>query len=204
MNARTHLCSLVAVFSAASLLAQQPIAFEEAQKAARKLAESAPVSDAPFAVTPDTSKPQGIKADRRGLIVLPDQKLSAELLAAANAAITPVGQLWTLRLNVASNGQPTAADRLRLIKITDNETTREVQLYYLGATKNAQGALELVVFGKEKEPLLRVPLSKGEAVRQEFPIEVSGAKNDDRSGTLTLRIFGEYTARLVLMRDGDE
>ena len=44
-------------------------------------------------------------------------------------------------------------------------------------------------------------LFKRLAAKQEFPIEVSGAKDDDKSGTLSLRLFGEYDARLLLMRE---
>ena len=46
-----------------------------------------------------------------------------------------------------------------------------------------------------------MPINKRVAAKQEFPIEVSGTKNDDQSGTLSLRLFGEYDARLLLMRD---
>ena len=185
-----------------ALLAQDAIPLEEAQKAAHKLAASASgISDAPFTVEADLEKPQGIKAEGVGLIVLPDRKLTAELLAAANSAITPLGQLWTLKLAVATDGKAAAADKLRHLTISDGEKDREVSLYFLGATKTDARGLELVVYGKEKEPVLRVPIKKRVAGKQEFPIEVSGVKNDDNSGTLSLRLFGEYDAQLLLMRE---
>ncbi len=185
-----------------ALLSQDAIQLDEAQKAARKLAASASgITDAPFAVAVDLEKPQGIKAEGVGLIVLPDRKLTAELLAAANSAITPLGQLWTLKLAVAANGRATPADKLRHLTISDGENDREVSLYFLGATKTDAGGLELVVYAKDKEPVLRVPINKRAAEKQEFPIEVSGAKNDDHSGTLSLRLFGEYDVRLLLMKE---
>jgi hypothetical protein len=102
----------VATFSPA-LHAQDSIEIDEARKAARKLSEAgARISDAPFAVDVDLDKPQGIKASGVGLIVLPDRKCSSELLAAANSAITPLGQLWTLKLAVATDGKATAAEKL--------------------------------------------------------------------------------------------
>lgn len=187
---------------APALIAQDAIHLDEAQKAARKLSESASqISDAPFAVEVDLEKPQGIKAEGVGLIVLPDRKLTAELLAAANSAITPLGQLWTLKLAVATNGTATAADKVRHLTISDGEKEREVSLYYLGATRTDAGGLEMVVYAKGKEPLLRVPINKRVAGKQEFPIEVSGVKNDDHSGTLSLRLFGEYDARLLMMKE---
>ena len=194
------LSALIAV--APALRAQESIELDEAQKAARKLNDSiSRIADAPFAVDSDLEKPQGIKADGTGLLVLPDRKLTAELLAAANSAITPLGQLWTLKLAVAANGKPTAADKLRHFTIADGEKEREVSLYFLGATKTEARGLELVVYAKDKEPLLRVPIKKRVAGKQEIPIEVSGVKNDDDSGTLSLRLFGEYDAQLVLMRE---
>lgn len=202
----THMKNMITLAALAAftpaLFAQDAINLEEAQKAARKLSSSASgITDAPFTVEADLEKPQGIKAEGVGLIVLPDRKLTVELLAAANSAITPLGQLWTLKLAVASNGKPAAADKLRHLTITDGEKDREVSLYFLGATKTDAGALELVVYAKDKEPLLRVPIKKRVAGKQEFPIEVSGVKNDDHTGTLSLRIFGEYDAQLLLMRE---
>ena len=194
------LAALVAFTPA--LRAQDAIQIEEARKAAHTLAASASgITDAPFSMEADLEKPQGIKTEHAGLIVLPDRKLTVELLAAANSAITPLGQLWTLKLAVAANGKATAADKLRHLTISDGEKDREVSLYYLGATKGGSGDLELVVYAKDKEPVLRVPIKKRVAGKQEFPIEVSGAKNDDNSGTLSLRLFGEYDAQLLLMRE---
>ena len=191
----------LAAFTSA-LFAQDSIEIEEARKTARKLSESASgITDAPFAVDADLEKPQGIKAEGVGLLVLPDRKASAELLAAANSAITPLGQLWTLKLAVAKDGKATTGEKLRHITVSDGENRREVSLYFLGATKSAGGELELVVYAKDQEPILRVPINKRVAAKQEFPIEVSGTKNDDSTGTLSLRLFGEYDARLVLMRD---
>ena len=129
------------------------------------------------------------------------RKLSAELLAAANSAITPLGQLWMLKLVVATDGKPAATEKIRHFTIATDDKEHEVSLYFLGATKTEARGLELVVYAKDKEPLLRVTISKRVAGKQEFPIEVSGAKNDDHSGTLSLRLFGEYDAQLVLMRE---
>ena len=184
------------------VLAQDAIELGEAQKAARRLSESASkITDAPFTVETDLEKPQGIKAEGVGLLVLPDRKLSAELLAAANSAITPLGQLWMLKLVVATDGKPAATEKIRHFTIAAEDKEREVSLYFLGATKTEARGLELVVYAKDKEPLLRVPMKKRVAGKQEFPIEVSGVKNDDNSGTLSLRLFGEYDAQLLLMHE---
>jgi hypothetical protein len=200
-----HRNSLLALALAAalgsSLHAQEKILLEEGQRVARKLTASiATISDAPFAVDADVDKPQGIKAQGVGLLALPDRKLTIKTLNEAGAAIVPVGELWTLKVSVAADGKAPASERLRLVTVTDEEKSREVQLYFLGAAKSEQGKLELIVFAKDREPLLRVPLAQLAGAKQEYPIEVAGQKKDDTSATLFLRLFGEYEAQLPVTK----
>jgi hypothetical protein len=179
---------------------QETVPLEEAQKAARKVAESA-VADAPLKVDVDVDKPSAIKAEKGGLLIIPDKQLTAEKLTAAGAAIVPVGQLWSLRLSLATDGKAIGPDKLRMVTITDGDKQREVELYFLGAGKNDRGELELIVFGKDKESLFRVPFAKNSAsTAQKLPIELSGKKNDEDSGTLTLHLVDNYTADLPVVR----
>ena len=97
-------------------------------------------------------------------------------------------------------GRAPAKDKLRYFTIRDGEEERKVQLYLVGAAKDAQGTLELVVFGADKEPLLRVPLGRSSENSQLLPIELSGRKNNEDSGTLTLRLFGQYQADILLVK----
>lgn len=161
----------------------------------------AAVGDAPLKIDVDADKPSAIKAEKGGLMIIPDKQLTAEKLTAAGAAIVPVGQLWSLRLSLAADGKAIVPEKLHMVTITDGDKQREVELYFLGAGKNDRGELELIVFGKNKESLLRVPLAKNNASTvQKLPIELSGRKNDEDSGTLTLHLIDQYTADLPVVR----
>ena len=62
--------------------------------------------------------------------------------------------------------------------------------------KAKEGALELVIYGKGKEPLLRVPMTKA-ARTQSLPIEFTSERESD-SGRVTLRFVGQYEATFFL------
>ena len=61
-----------------------------------------------------------------------------------------------------------------------------------GAQRNSSGALELLVFGKDQEPVVKVPLKTMDA-KQDVPIDLSAERESD-SGKVTLNILGKYTA----------
>jgi hypothetical protein len=194
--------ALASLLTATCFAEPEPMPAEEAQRIAHKLNDAiGHPADAPLAADVDPDKPQGLKAGGVGLMVLPDRKLAADALASAGKEVTPLGQLWTLSASVAADGRPLASDRLRLVRIADGDKSVEVQLYYLGAAKNEAGELQLVVFAKDKsQPVLRVPLQKATGASQSSPIEITGRKQDENTGILTLRIVGEYSAEVALMK----
>lgn len=174
---------------------------EEAQKAAHKVAANLPsLADAPIVIDADFDKPHLIKSGGAGVMIIPDKKLTAETLAAARETPVPVGQLWMLKATIAEHGHAFAADKTRRIVVEDGDKELPLQLFLLGAAKNAQGTLDLIVFSKDKTPLLRVLLAKDPDASPQLPAELSGRKNDEDSATLTLRFAGPYQARLLLMK----
>jgi len=54
----------------------------------------------------------------------------------------------------------------------------------------------LLIYGKDKEPVLRVPL-KALSAPQENPIEMS-AEARDNSGLVTLKLVGKYQASFTV------
>jgi hypothetical protein len=64
----------------------------------------------------------------------------------------------------------------------------------LAARKNAEGGLELVVYGKSAEPLLSVPLKSVSNGGAET-VDMSGERNDN-GATLKLVFLGKYEATL--------
>lgn len=179
-----------------------PLESAEAQRIARKLHDAVgSPSDAPFASDADPDQPQGLKASGIGLMVLPDRKLTADAITNAGKEVAPVGQLWALSVSVAANGRPLSSDQVRLVRINDGDKSAEVQLYFLGAAKSDSGELQLLIFAKDKaQPALRVPLKKTGGTSQVSPLEIDGRKQDENTGILTLRIAGEYSAEIAMMK----
>jgi hypothetical protein len=186
-------------------LAQEVVPLDEAQRGARKVTDTlGTLADAPFTTDVDVTKPQAIKAGKAGLLVIPDKKLTLETLGGSSESITPICQLWTLNISLGKNGEPAPNDRIRFLNVSDGDRDLQVQLYLVGAAKNADGSLNLVVFAKDKEPFVRVPLTKASAsTSQELPIEISGRKDDDNTGTLSLHVLGQYVADLTVKRPAE-
>jgi hypothetical protein len=139
--------------------AQEQLPQEHAQKAAQLVAaEAAKLTDAQLKTDVDTDKPFGLKKGERAGLVIPDRKLSAEQLGKAGKEVVPVGQLWMKALTPVVGGNATPADRLRLMTVKANDQDHELVLLLLGARKGADGKLQLLVYAKEKEPLLSLPL----------------------------------------------
>jgi hypothetical protein len=89
------------------------------------------------------------------------------------------------------------------VTISEGDQHKDVLFFLIGVVKKEQGATELVVFGKGSEPVLHVPLTKGSAGAQDFPIALSGRQTGDDSATLTLNLPGQFTADLGVVKAGD-
>lgn len=196
------LLSLALLAAVLSAPAQEPIPADEAQRIAHKLNDTiGNPSDAPFATDIDPDKPHGFKVGEAGLLALPDRQLTTDALEHATKEPRPVGQLWSLSASLAANGRAIGHDQLRLVKIGEEGKAREVQLYYLGAAKNDAGELQLVIFAKDKaQPVLRVPLKKVAGSSSSSPLEIEGRKQSEDTGLLTIRVLGEYTAEVPVMK----
>jgi len=129
-----------------------------------------------------------------GGMVLPEAKLSADAIAHAGTSIVPVGQLWLRKLVPMRDGEAVPASKLRLASVTKDGEEAKLPQCALGVQRNSAGALELLVFGKDKEPLVRVPLRTMDAT-QEAPIDLLAERESD-SGKVTLKILGKFTATI--------
>lgn len=193
--------ALATLTLAHTVLAQEPIPLEKAQKGARMLTRSlAQTSDLPLAADVDLEKPHAFKAGDVAVMIIPDRHLSADAISGAKDAVVPLGQLWMYHLVPRLNGQAIATDKLRTLVVTDDGKDMRVQMYLIGAAKNAQGALELALYTKDKEPVARIPIVSGLSAKQDLPLEIFGHKEDDQSGILTINILGQHRAELLLQK----
>jgi hypothetical protein len=60
----------------------------------------------------------------------------------------------------------------------------------LGARKGADGNLELLIYGKAKQPLVTVPLKPQKQTRQ-WPLEFEAVREGDQA-RVTLFLLGKY------------
>lgn len=197
-----NLLLLTALCSALSAQAQEKVPTEEVQKIARRVLEQfGETKDAQLKVSADAERADALKAGEAGIMVIPDKKLTAEALEKAGADLVPVGQLYFKAVAPAKDGKVTANDKLRVLTFDDKGNSIRIPLCLLGVRKR-DGQLELVVFGSEKTPLAQLPLKKAEG-NSGNPIELSGEKQGEDSGALTLSLVGKYKAVLTVMKQAD-
>ena len=146
----------------------------------------------PIATDPDVKRPVVIRDGDYGGMILPESKLTAAVLDQAGKEVVPIGQLWLHKLAPLVDGHVVPAGQLAMVTVRLTEGEATVPVFALGLRKTDSGAVELLVYGKGKEPVVRVP-AKPISAKQENGIEISADRRDD-SGVITLRILGKYAA----------
>ncbi len=187
---------IVAVLSAFQIAsAQERLPREEALKYAKLVsADAAQLKGTPIPTSVDLTQPVAMRDGDFGGMVLPEAKLTAEAVAKADDKVMAIGQLWLLRLTLQKDGEAVPAEKLRLANVkTDDGDEVKVSQCALGVQRNSAGKLDLVVFGKDKNPLLKSPLKEIET-KQESPLEVDAARNSD-GAQVSLKILGKYEAK---------
>jgi hypothetical protein len=193
MKQTTVLTILLGALSVVS--AQERLSQEEALKYATIVsADAKQLKGTPIPTDVDTKKPVAVREEDFGGMVLPQKNLTAESLAKAGKEVTPVGQLWLYQLTPMKDGEAIGADKLRLATLNADGTEVKAPQCALGVRRTEAGTLELLVFGKGKEPLLTAPL-KAIDTKQEMPLDITAVRESE-SGKLTLKILGKYQASI--------
>jgi hypothetical protein len=148
----------------------------------------------PIPTDVDIKQPVAVRDGDFGGMVLPEAKLNAEAIAKAGEKVVPVGQVWLRKLTPIQDGVAVGASKLRMVTLTHEGDQVKVAQCALGVQRNGSGSLELLVFGKDKEPVVKVPLKTMDA-KQDVPIDLSAERESD-SGKVTLKILGKYTATI--------
>jgi hypothetical protein len=145
---------------------------------------------------PDVKRPFVLRDGDYGVMVLPEGKLDAKSLESSADVIVPVGQLWTHKLAPLRDGVLVGESRYNVLSLSTDEGRINTPMFALGFRKNAEGKAELLVFGKDKEPIL-VAVAKPVTKSQDNWIEMSAERTSDR-GVITLNILGKYEASIDL------
>ena len=183
-------------------LAQERVETEEAQRIAHKLNDTiGNPSDAPFLTEVDPEKPNGFKVREAGFMVLPDRRVAGKLFENVGLELVPLGQLWSLNISLAVSGHALPTNQIRLVSVGETGQSRDVQLYYLAARKDAAGQLQLVIFAKDPaQPVLTVPINQVPTTSPATPIDLTGRQEGEESGLLTIGFLGEYAAEIPVTK----
>ncbi len=177
--------------------AQELLSRQEALKYAFVVSADLPAMlKTPIPTDPDVKRPVAARDGNYGAMVLPETKLTADVFSKAGKEAAPVGQLWLLKLVPLADGQPAPASKLKMVEASSDEGQATVPCCALGVRKVGDSGLELLVFGKDKEPVLRAPIQTISR-QQENPIEMTAERKDD-GGLLTLRFLGKYEASFMV------
>jgi hypothetical protein len=184
---------LIAAGFSVTVPAQERVSREDCLKAAFLLsAELKALTGTPLPTDPDLKRPVAVRSGEYGGLVLPECKLNAEVFSRAGKDPAPVGQLWLRKLAPMKDGQVMVVSKLRVVQISTGKGEEPAVCCALGVRKGTDGQLELLVYGKDKEPVVRVPL-KVTAGSQENPIEMTAEQEGD-TARVTLKLVGKYEA----------
>lgn len=189
---------LVISLTALTLGAQEEVPRTEAVKFAAILNfDLDKLADTPIPTDADTKRPFGLKAEKRGLLMVPEAKLSPATFSGVGKQAVPVGQLWLAGLVPAKDGQAAAKEDLKLVSVEHEGQTVTLPLCVLGVRKGAGDRLELLVFGKAKEALLALPL-KPATHQQKSPLEFTVEREGEASARVTIALVGKYEASFLV------
>jgi hypothetical protein len=175
--------------------AQEKLSRDEALPYAKAVSADAKQLDGtPIATDVDAQQPVVMKDADYGGMVLPQKNLKAETIAQAGETAIPIGQLWLQKLTPMNDGEAIAKDSLRLVTVRAEGEEVTAPQCALAVRRNAGGNLELLVYGKSKEPVLTVALKPMDAV-QSTPLDLSAEREGD-AGKLTVKILGKYQATM--------
>jgi len=174
--------------------AQEILPREEAVKAAAILNfDLEQLADTPIPTDADVKRPYGLRAGHRGVLVVPEAKLTSAAIASAGSQTIPIGQLWLAEVVPMRDGDPIPVDELKMVEIEYEGHEITLPVCVLGVRRGEAKRLEILVYGRGAEPLLIVPLRE---IRrdQAWPIEMAAQSESDVSARLTLVLAGVYQA----------
>jgi hypothetical protein len=191
----TKLAAVLLLSATLALNAQERLAREEALKYAFFLTvDLKEMLNTPIPTDPDTKRPVALRQDSHGALALPETKLNAQVFASVGEEVRPVGQLWLVKLAPMNEGAVVGKSKLRTVHVRAETQEADAVCCALGVRKADGGGLELLVYGKEKEPVARVPL-KAITGHQDTPIEMTAERQDNKA-VVTLKFLGKYEAAL--------
>ena len=185
------LFALALLVSVQLVSAQEKVSKEEALSYAKAAsADAKQLAGTPIATDVDAQKPAAMKEGEYGGMVLPQKDLKLEAISKATETPVPVGQLWLHNLTPMKDDEAVSETKLRVATAKLDGTELSVPQCALAVRRTSAGALELLVYGKGKEPIASAPLKAIDA-KQESPLDLA-AEREYESGKITIKILGKY------------
>lgn len=190
--------TLLALTAGLSLVqAQEKLSREDALYVAQAVsADAKSVKTGPIPTDVDLEQPVVVRDGDYGGMVLPQKGLRIETLVEAGKTSVPIGQLWLRGLTPVDSGAVAPAEKLRILNVKlDGEEMKAAQCT-LALRRNNDSKLELVVLGKNAEPLATSALRRFEHAQSE-PLDLDGERNEE-NGKVKIRILGKYEASITV------
>ncbi len=174
--------------------AQEKLSLEQSLPYAKAVsADAKQLNGTPIATDVDAQQPVVVKDADYGGMVLPQKNLKVDAIAKAGETAVPIGQLWLKKLTPMRDGEAIGRDSLRLATVQADGMEVTAPQCALAVRRKAGGDLELLVYGKGKDPVLTVALKPLDA-KQTTPLDLTAEREGD-VGNLTLTILGKYQAK---------
>lgn len=197
---------IIVLFTALSALRAQElqaIPSEELAKGVQVLlTANAGLGELPLKLELAADRASGFKAGDAGAIFIPDQRLKIEKADKAERkqnknATVAVGQLWTSKIAPKDKDAVLTGDKLRFVKVPAKDRELEVVMFSLGLQPAGKKEFQLVLYGKDNQPVLRVPLTadkvKGKGAA---PVTMTARKSDEDGGVLEFKLLGRFKAEI--------
>lgn len=201
INQRKHRLNMKRTLLALALLggislvnAQEKLSKDEALPYAQAVSKH--LGGTPIATDVDVEQPAAVRDGEYGGMVLPQKNLKVEALAHAGKTAVPIGQLWLKQLTPVQDGEAVGQEKLRLVNVSGDGQEITAPQCALAVRRNSQGVLELLVYGKGKEPVATSTLKPVDST-QTLPLDLTAEREGD-NGKVTLKILGKYQATLTV------
>jgi hypothetical protein len=155
-----------------------------------------------FKIDADCEKATGLhEPEVAGLMVVPRKDLKLETVKGVEEANgMPAGFLFLYKITPVIDGKGLPSDKLPMVAMkTDDGTERQVAALRLAIKKENEETWKLLVFGKDKKPLLASTFRPEES-KTDLPISVGVKELGDKEGTLVVTCFGKYAADVKLAK----
>ncbi len=194
------MCALAGVVQAQEI---QAIPAEELAKGVQVLVKAnAGLGELPLKLELAADRAIGFKAGDAGAILIPDQRLKIEKVDKEEKkknknATVAVGQLWTSKIAPKDNGTVLSREKLRLVKVSSKEKEIELVMFSLGLEPAGKKEFQLVLYGRDNAPVLRVPLTADKVKgKSAAAVTMTARKVGEEGGVLELKLLGRFKAEI--------